>query len=319
MKVVIGVDSGGSTTRALAVTLEGERVGYGESGGGNLLHDKKGRENVREAIVRAADGCGIVSVVRVISGIAGLNRPEDEAWAAEATDVPGLVAARTQVNDSEVAHAGAFAGGPGIVSIQGTGSTVLAVLEDGRRVRNGDFGHYARGGAVWLGMRTVFGLLSDPTAPDDPTLLRDVLALWNVNTREGLREAMIGGNDRVRREWSARYGEVARRTTRSADEDFGFARDLCRAAASDIVDGIRLLGPLFAVDDVPVALIGACVRSAPMRWEVESSLAVATEKRYDVVEPALPPVLGAVWMALKAEGVRLDREAGRRLADSLIH
>ncbi|RYG17286.1 ATPase, partial [bacterium] len=68
MKVVIGVDSGGSTTRALVVTLDGERVGYTETGSGNPAHDTASGKNVRLAIERVAKRCGFGNVVRVVAG-----------------------------------------------------------------------------------------------------------------------------------------------------------------------------------------------------------------------------------------------------------
>ena len=113
MKVVIGVDSGGSTTRALAVTLEGERVGYVETGGGNPAHDAASGENVRLAIERVARQCGLGNVVRVVAGVAGFDRPEDLPRLTEATKVKGLKAANVFVNDAEVAHFGTFGGARG--------------------------------------------------------------------------------------------------------------------------------------------------------------------------------------------------------------
>ena len=315
MKVVIGVDSGGSTTRALAVTLDGERVAYAEGGGGNPSHDDASRENVRRVVERITEVCGAENVVRLVAGIAGFDRPEHEARVNEATQVKGLTGVRQHVNDAEVAHFGAFEGGHGIVTIQGTGSMIFAVLENGRRVKNGDFFHYAPAGAVRLGMRTVFSLLASDTFSDDPALVAEVLNLWEVATLTELREAMTHLRELTPHESSYRFGMVARHCTRSAQEGFALASDLCRSAAADIAEGIRLLGPLFDSDEVPVALIGACVKSAPVRQALSRRLGGAKEKRYRIVEAARPPVVGAVLMALQAEGVSLDPVVIGRLGE----
>lgn len=308
MKIVVGVDSGGSTTRALAVTLDGERVGYAERGGGNPSHDAAARENVRETIREVVGGH---DAVHVVAGIAGYDR--DDEWAQEATDVRGL-RERTVVNDAVVAHFGAFGGAAGIVTIQGTGSTIFAQLENGQRVKNGDFFHYARAGAVWVGINGIHKLLTDAGAAQDEALRNAAFAIWEVASLEALRESLAGQMALEARERTRRYGEFARAVTASAAEERLHAMSVCYAASKEIATGVRLLGSMFESGTVRIAPIGACVRSAPLRSSLERWLAKARDKRYVLVEPAHPPVVGAALMALREEGVALNEEQKARLA-----
>ena len=294
MRVVIGVDSGGSTTRALAVSLSGERVAYVETGGGNPSHDAEAGANLREAIRRAGEGH---EVVRVVAGVAGLDRSEDEARVAEAA---GLACPGTFVNDATVAHFAAFGEGPGIVSIQGTGSMIAAMLENGRVVKSGEFFHYAASGAVRVGIAGIQMLLTSPNTREDAALWDAAFGLWEADSVEGLREALVVQRTLAERERSRRHGTFARAVTASAEAGWAHSLGVCYRAGREIGVGIRLLGPLFAGDEVPVALVGACGRSAPIRRAVERHLAKARDRRYVVVESEISPVEGAARMALRA-------------------
>ena len=118
-KVVIGIDAGGSTTRAVCADLSGAVLAYAETGGANPSHNTDAKENVQAAIRRVIEQAErqLEDVVALVAGIAGLDVPDDHVWATEHTAVPGLACPRIQVNDAEVAHAGAFGTGPGIIAI----------------------------------------------------------------------------------------------------------------------------------------------------------------------------------------------------------
>jgi glucosamine kinase len=90
-KVVIGIDAGGSTTRALCADLSGTALGYVETGGANPAHNADAKEHVQAAIrtVIAQAGRQLEDVVAVVAGIAGLDEPADHAWATQHTAVSG--------------------------------------------------------------------------------------------------------------------------------------------------------------------------------------------------------------------------------------
>src|SRR6266511_6424010 len=116
-RVVLGVDGGGTFTRAMLVDIDGRVLAYAETGGSNPNHHPRAEENAREAIeqVLAAAGCQPGQVAALVSGFAGLDGPEDQEWADRFTAVPGLVCPRLSVNDAVIAHAGALRSQPGII------------------------------------------------------------------------------------------------------------------------------------------------------------------------------------------------------------
>ena len=104
-------------------------------------------------------------------------------------------------------------------------------------------------------------------------------------------------------ERSRRHGEFARAITASAEAGWLHSASVVGAAAREVARGVRLIGPMFETEEVPVALVGACVRSPAMRASLGRWLAKATEKRYTLFESNIPPIQGAVLMALREEGV----------------
>ena len=132
-RVVLGVDGGGTFTRALIADLDGRVLASAETGGSNPSHHPRAEENAREAIqqVLVAAGCESAQVEALVAGFAGLDGPEDQEWADRFTAVPGLVCPHLSVNDAVIAHAGALRSQPGIIAISGTGSIVFGVTPAG--------------------------------------------------------------------------------------------------------------------------------------------------------------------------------------------
>jgi glucosamine kinase len=123
--VVIGIDGGGTTTRAMCADLTGAVLAYVETGGANPEHNDDAQAQMHAAIqaVTAQAGRTFADVACLVAGIAGLNAPSDQAW-AQHTGVPGLSCPRIHLNNAEVADAGAFGTGPGIIAVADTGSVV---------------------------------------------------------------------------------------------------------------------------------------------------------------------------------------------------
>jgi len=133
-RIVLGIDGGGTTTRAVAVDLTGRTLAWVQAGSASPGKTPHARENVRQAIqeVAAQAGRTLSEVAALVAGIAEIDGPEDKIWAAEFTTLPGLTCPRIHVNDAVVAHAGALESRPGIIAIAGTGSIVYGVTEAGR-------------------------------------------------------------------------------------------------------------------------------------------------------------------------------------------
>jgi len=303
MRYVVGVDAGGSTSRALVLDLEGVICGYAQSGGANPTHDSAFEQNLRAAIQSATEACGIQNVTRLVAGIAGLNSASDVEWAQKGTAPDGLTAPRTHINDTEVAQYAAHDGAPGLISVQGTGSNVYGRLENGTMLRNSAFGHYARGGSPYIGIQAVFSILTEPKMPEDEDFRAEVLRFWGVADLAAFYDLGASSWGMSQEEFQRKFGQMASLVTRWAEHGSPLAQAVCDESARQIAQGIALVARSFTSSAVPTTLIGSVVRSPYMTAVVEKQLD-RIAPRCHLVEPIFAPVVGAALMALEEEGLK---------------
>jgi glucosamine kinase len=128
MELYLGIDAGGTHTRARLVSGDGAIVGVGEAGAANtptgLPEALRAVEDAySQAIVRAGLSEAEISSIRAGLGIAGLNRRGF---------LPGLKVHQFPfrwtrlASDASIAQLGAHGGGDGAVVIVGTGSIGFA-------------------------------------------------------------------------------------------------------------------------------------------------------------------------------------------------
>ncbi len=141
MTFFLGIDGGGSRTRAFAVDREGHG-GWGEAGPSNPNHvpEMHVRQNLQQAITSASDrlGTGLENCTSVFAGIAGITTESGRAGMRRQLTACGLNQARIGVDhDIRIALAGGLEGRPGIALIVGTGSSCYGRTSDGRSWQTG--------------------------------------------------------------------------------------------------------------------------------------------------------------------------------------
>ncbi|HEU5088712.1 MAG TPA: hypothetical protein VFT99_14755, partial [Roseiflexaceae bacterium] len=257
-------------------------------------------------------------VVALVAGLAGLNSPENQEWAERCTAVPGLTCPRLHLNDAEVAHAGAFRSRPGVIAVSGTGSTIFALTDNGRRITNDAFHHYA-GAARHLAFDTMHRLLAGDAVKNDQAFVADVLAHWQMPDLAALRVHVADMGQRDYNAEKRMYGAMARLITNAAQSGAPLARAACDQLAWALAIGVRLLGEMYSGPGVDVALIGGVARSRYIIGRVTLLLAKKSEKHYRVIDPALKPEEGATLLALEQAGVAITDEIVRQLARGAHH
>ena len=156
---LVGVDGGGSGTRALLTRRDGAVIGAGNAGPSGL---SRGVEPAWQAIAaatrRAFESAGLQPAAwndcALGAGLAGAShRPWRDAFLAAD---PGL--ARIALDsDSFTMLLGAHAGRPGVIVAAGTGSVGEVLRADGSRTGVGGWGFPIgdEGSGAWLGWRAV--------------------------------------------------------------------------------------------------------------------------------------------------------------------
>lgn len=156
---LIGVDGGGTGTRARLTDAAGAVLGEGRAGPSGLGQgiDQAWR-HIEQAVVEAFREARLdpapLAFCGIGLGLAGAHVPERCAALLQAAPRYAHIALDT---DAYTAVLGAHAGQPGAVVAAGTGSVGEAVRRNGERVSVGGWGFLIgdEGGGAWLGLRAM--------------------------------------------------------------------------------------------------------------------------------------------------------------------
>ena len=167
----MGVDIGGTSTRARVLGVDGSLLGTGKAGGGNPNSHPPdvAAKRVGDAVAEALRGVDAEGVRHCVLGMAGVSKLSDPAVAAEfhgALRAVGVESEVTVVSDAEVAFASATGEPDGTALVAGTGSVVARIVN---RRKAGTVGGYGwllgdEGSAFWLGRQAVRGSATITTA-----------------------------------------------------------------------------------------------------------------------------------------------------------
>ncbi|HEX7156114.1 MAG TPA: BadF/BadG/BcrA/BcrD ATPase family protein [Burkholderiaceae bacterium] len=250
---LIGIDGGGSSTRARLADGSGRVLGHGEAGPSGLsLGVGSAWAQIDLAIERAFASAGLPPAppqdCALGLGLAGVNFKRQ---AEDFLRAGGRFANLVLETDGAAMLMGAFGGKPGVVVAAGTGSVGEALRRDGSRASVGGWGFPVgdEGSGAWLGMGAVRAAqwARDGRAP-----------------RGALAEAVyrsIGADSEAILAWCAQagqgaYARLAPIVFEAADADPA-AHALLRAAAAAAREMADALDPS---GQLPVALCGSVGR-----------------------------------------------------------
>ena len=281
IRYLIGVDGGGTATRARVTRADGAVVGAAESGPSALGQgiDQAWR-NITEAIA-AAFRSGAVAhwqpdECAVGLGLSGaIVQSQSRAFLAAARRFEQLALA----NDAFTALLGAHAGKPGAIVISGTGSIGEALLHDGTHRSIGGWGYPIgdEASGAWLGMQAMrrTQMAIDGRAPVD-ALVRAVQAVAGST-----RDALLAWCERAGQH---AYASLAPLVFASEDAD-PWAAVLLGSAARAIEEIALDLDPEAALPLVVAGSIGERLKAR-----------LASGLRARMVEPAGDAIDGALHL-----------------------
>lgn len=300
---VVGVDVGGTSTRALAVHLDGTLVGRGASGGGNPnshppdLAAKRVAEAVREALAGDGDGGGD-DVSACLLGMAGESKFTDpvvvEVFETALRQV-GLTCPISVVSDAEVAFASATAAPDGTIVIGGTGAVAAKIVDHRKTTWVDGWGWLLgdEGSAYWIGREAVRVTLRALQAGDSPgPLSRAVLteALPTLSTVDDrtVNRLITAANA----EPPIRLARFASTVSALADTD-PLAADIVTRAAEHLAAHAQTART--PDERTPVVLAGSVIGpDSPVGRALRATLASRTPAP---VLFAPDGTLGAAWLA----------------------
>jgi glucosamine kinase len=239
-RIAIGVDGGGSRTRAVLLGPDGEELARTE-----------GWAAVADARDPAAPAGSVAEVCAAVAQVAGLSLPVDVVWAglSGAGREDARLAVEVEMSrmgiagdvyvgtDAQAAFHDAFEDGPGVLLVSGTGSIAWGRAEDGREGRVGGWGRPLgdEGSGYQIGLEALRRVMrsSDGRAPE-------TILLERVLERLGLDgvEAMVGWEAQASR---AEVAELTPRVAKAADDGDAVARQILVRALDELESHLRAI------------------------------------------------------------------------------
>lgn len=302
MNVAVGVDIGGTSTRAVAVTSDGTVVGRGTSAGANPNSHPPdvAAERVAAAISPAVPAGA--TVVACLLGMAGVSKFTDPAAVAvfeTALRQVGVTCRMDAVSDAEVAFASATASPAGTVIIGGTGSIAARIADHRKSSLHGGWGWLLgdEGSAYWIGrqaVRSTLRLMEGTNAPGPLALAVLAEAFGSPETppddwagRERVRDRLITA---ANAEPPVRLARYAAMVSALAGTDPAAKAIVTEAAAllADHAHAVRTPG-----ETTPIVLAGSVIGpDSPVGTALRERLSAEAEVLF-----APDGALGAAWLA----------------------
>jgi N-acetylglucosamine kinase-like BadF-type ATPase len=297
MNMVLGIDGGGTRTRASIVA--GERVlAHAESG--SIKRLRVGAEvaeaNLRLLLKDLYAQAGVTAVRAASCGVASATMPGVAEW-IEAVFRDFNVERSEVVGDEVIALDAAFRGGPGILQIAGTGSNTIGRAPDGSRESAGGWSSRLgdEGSGYWIGLHSVRRALHAYDREEPTQILKKVGEIWGT---PGLDDLVNLGDSTPGPDFAA----LAPAINELAEAGDPVAVGVLQQAAADLVEFVLLVRAKLRskhgiAGEVPVAWTGGVVEKMTLvREALFSGLHAAAPEMPVGREPAVS-LDGALWRA----------------------
>ena len=309
LRIVAGVDGGGTNTRAVLVTEDGAILGTGAAGPSN--YDDVGvdaaKASIRSALREAWQRTGEAprSCDAVFLGMAGVVSPIDRATIRKiATELRMAPPEKIGVDhDIRISLAGSLAGDEGIALIVGTGSSCYGRRNDGREWRAGGWAHLLDdvGSGYYLGLQAMTAAVRDTDGRGAPTALRARVqaSLKLSDMQDIMRRLYHYGMSR------AEIAALAPLVIEVAAAGDAIAYEIITRGVNELALMVKTVAEKleFLPDKVLVSVTGGVAHSEPIYKEPLYAAIRQSVPTAQIVEPKLSPVLGAALLALESLSV----------------
>ena len=303
--LILGVDGGGTKTRAVLCREDGSIVGFGEAGGFNInnLSSQTCIANLRAALEAVFGRSQHHSVRAGFFGLCTIKDAEDVRVARELILQTGLHAEQISIeNDLANVLASGIPSGPGVALIAGTGSHVVARDELNQLTWCGGWGGLIGdvGSGYSLGIQAANAVARAHDGRGPQTMLTEaLLAALKIPSATGLLRAV--SDPSVGLHGIAALAPLVMRAAESGD---AVAVAILDANAQGLAECVATAVNRAALsEDFPVVFAGGVARSGP---PFQSMLETAITRKLPgarFVDLQMPLECGAVTMALRAAGI----------------
>jgi N-acetylglucosamine kinase-like BadF-type ATPase len=297
MKIILGIDGGGTHTRASI--MAGDKL-LAHAVNGSIKRLRVGAEaaetNLRALLKEAYAQAGVTSVDAASVGVASASMPGTVEW-IKAVFHNFSVARSEVVGDEVIALDAAFRGGPGILQISGTGSNTIGRAPDGSRETAGGWSSRLgdEGSGYWIGVNSLRRALHAHDREQPTQIIQRVSEIWGTPTMDDF----INKGDGTPPPDFAALAPIINELAEAGDP---VARETLAQAAADLVDFVLLVRSKLRrkhnlAAELPVAWTGGVLSHMTLvRNAFFAGLHAAVPEMPVAQTPAIP-LDGALWRA----------------------
>lgn len=307
---LVGVDTGGTKTRAIVLDQEFQLLGVGTSGPGNyhVAGVDGARNNVDAAIRQALSNAGVDTSERLVGGfgMGTLDTDEDYDVISGFLDDLAYMDDRYIENDVITAYYALTAGDPGIVVVAGTGAMAYGVADDGTDSRSSGWGWLIgdEGSGFFAARRGLQAATRSYDGRGEQTVLIDAaVEYFDLNDFENIFGAVYEVLEHPKN--IAPFAEHVVKAARDGDEVaqriVGEAGEELATAALAVQQDLNLDGPVCV----------GCVGGFGTADIVADQFEAHVREQFSAVEfldPVTHPVVGTVVIVSEALGRSVNRE-----------
>jgi N-acetylglucosamine kinase-like BadF-type ATPase len=311
MGLFVAIDAGGSKTQCLIADRD-RVLARASTGTVKLMRVSEAEATARLqgvlAEVAAAAGVSLGLVERTCFGLAGVSGPAVQAWARRAV-AEAVAGELILCGDEEIALDAAFAGGPGILVVAGTGSNAIGRAAGGELFGAGGWGPVLgdEGSGYWIGLEAIRVALRAQdrigVGGAATCLLREIERQWGIGS---LAELVAVANRRTFPDGATvvDFAALAPVVARCAEGGDTLAAGVLERAGEELAELVSVVfhkmsgrAMLDPGAELGMAFTGSVLaRIAAVRASMVARLAVAVPSAR-VGGAAVDPLDGALWRA----------------------
>ena len=297
---VLGIDVGGAKTVGLLADLEETIVGTSLRGTGANLQSvgAAGLETVLRSVIDETLGDRGIVPASICLGVAGMDRPDDEAAVRGVMARLGFAERVLVVNDALIALVAGVGDEPGVVIVAGTGSMAYGRSAEGRAARAGGWGYVLgdEGSGYWIG-RLALGAAVRHTDGRGPatTLTPRLLEHFGVERPAELIRKVY--HERLS---ASAIASLAHHVQDALDDGDAVAADILSRAAGELKTAASAVVTRLNMTAEPFTFVlsGGIFRGVPwLRQELTRTLP-SLASQSSVVHLQKQPAVGAVRLAI---------------------
>ena len=315
----LGVDGGQSGTRFLVVNGAGEIVGCSESAKVDFVLASGGKEKLKAIL---EDGLKQIvagkSFRAAFLGLSGVSKGGSIEKAVRSVCASVFFSESLDVDaDAMIAWAGALELQPGIIAIAGSGSVALGVDAMGQTARAGGWGCLFgdEAGAFGIARDCLKMVLAsiDQNRPID-SLVQLYTDLFGGTSPEQLVKQFYAGQ--VSR---AELAAVTPAIAKLASQGDLHARQVFSEAATQLAEQVVAVSHKLSWPgpEVKWSPVGGVFKAGELILRPMGEYLAASGKRFELVPPKFPPVVGAVLLAMQQVG-DLEPTLSEKIAAQLV-